>query len=147
MIERERLTSEQIPEPDCRPGMFQSRAQLLACVALWTASTALVLAIITAVVTVLWILGSMAAHAGEPVYRPDWATCPGGWHASGQFCVQNGQGSANALLRGTGPCPGGWRASGGYCVPNGRASPRAVKNKGGTCPAGWRASGSGFCVR
>lgn len=137
MIERERLTSERLPEEHGN-GLGAPRG---------IAYGLLAMGLLFALAVVILVICKSAAHAGEPVYRPDWATCPGGWHASGQFCVENGRGSANALLRGSGACPGGWRASGGYCVANGKTSPRAVRNKGGTCPAGWRASGQGFCVK
>jgi hypothetical protein len=105
---------------------------------------------VIAVASVIAMLLFVAfTHAGEPVYKPDWAACPFGWHASGQFCVENGQGSqGNALPRdGNGPCPFGWHGSGDYCIPSSRSSPDAVRNKGGACPFGWHRSGSGFCVR
>lgn len=109
----------------------------------------LALIAIALVACIGFLIATMVAHAANPVYRPEWATCPGGWHASGAFCVDNGGDSVEALENPTRrTCPGGWHASGSYCVPNSANAPRAVKNPNGkTCPAGWRASGNGFCIR
>lgn len=94
-------------------------------------------------------IGAGLAYAQEPVYRPSWAHCPGGWHASGQFCVPNGRPALRGSIIGNfenQTCPGGWHASGTYCLPNGPQAPQAIRAPNGTCPGGWHRSG-GACVR
>ena len=89
------------------------------------------------------VLGAAAVQAAppaQPLARE--GSCPGGYYASGNYCVP-GSGALFAIVR-SGSCPSGYYASGNYCVAS-SASSRAVIPRSGSCPGGWYASGN-YCV-
>ena len=77
----------------------------------------------------------------QPLLRD--GPCPGGYYASGNYCMPTSS-ARPAVPRGGGACPGGYYASGNYCV---AASPgaRLAIPRQGACPGGFYASGD-FCV-
>lgn len=81
-----------------------------------------------------------AAPPPQPVIRT--GSCPGGYYASGNYCVPGN--SARFALPRSGSCPGGYYASGDYCVASSESSRLAIP-RSGSCPGGYYASGD-YCV-
>lgn len=78
--------------------------------------------------------------SAQPILRN--GSCPGGYYASGNYCVPTSSGKF-ALPR-DGSCPGGYYASGNYCVATDSANLAIPRS--GSCPGGYYASGN-YCLR
>lgn len=83
---------------------------------------------------------ALSAPPAQPLPRD--GSCPGGYYASGNYCVPNANGRY-AISR-NGSCPSGYHSSGNYCVASSDNSKLAIHRKG-SCPGGFYASGN-YCV-
>lgn len=66
--------------------------------------------------TFLMLAAASLAHAAppaQPIARN--GSCPGGYYATGNYCVASSNTTKAAIPR-SGSCPGGYYATGNYCV-------------------------------
>lgn len=109
----------------------------------WIASVLMQLKILASIFLVFASLFGSCAVAVEAYPIPRSGFCPGGYHASGNYCVPNNARTGAAIVR-DGFCPQGYHSSGNYCVANGNSSSKAIL-RDGFCPQGYHASGN-YCV-
>lgn len=98
--------------------------------------------IASAMLALACFAGQQAAAAPPAQPLPRDGSCPGGYYASGNYCVPSANGRY-AIAR-NGSCPGGYYSSGKYCVASSDNSKLAI-HRNGSCPSGFYASGN-YCV-